>query len=430
MARRLAESVRMSARIPQRIFRVMGATAFALLATPCAAQWGVPSVPGVGMPGVNLHGIPGVITPSGQYVPAGVNPYAFPNQPQNASSFMPWIYGQQNIANQGNNAVVPSIMPTAPKLNADGSVTLSASEIPYVLQQIQFDVSTGFPSVFIVEGTKVVRQDVLVAEEIRFGPNAVLVFDNPFNTPIRIIAKRAVVSPGSRPPLITWNREDSNSALPPPVGKASPGSNGQQEGEPGRKGEPGAPGNLGFTGRSAPAMYVAIQDVRGGQLFFDLRGQNGSSGGPGQSGGDGGAGAPGQQALSSPFDCRRPGGVGGTGGDGGNGGFGGRGGSGGDGGLLVLISAEDSIDSAYGAVRSDVAAGAGGPGGVGGQLGERGSGGAGGRGVAPCGGGSLGQAGNPGTPGKNGAAGSPGTAGRITRVGLNADQMLRLGFIR
>ncbi|PFN81887.1 hypothetical protein COJ85_28740, partial [Bacillus sp. AFS076308] len=153
-----------------------------------------------------------------------------------------------------------------------------------------------------------------------------------------------------------------------------------------------------------------------GRPAFDLRGQDGITGGAGQDGGNGGQGGKGKPAqLDWSGFCKSGSGAGGNGGAGGNAGLGGDGGNGGFGGKLSLYAPQKVINQYLQGFYITVD---GGRGGAGGLPGERGSGGAGGPvgdslkanfGVV-CGPGSR-TAGSRGPDGASAAQGSPGYEG-------------------
>ena len=246
----------------------------------------------------------------------------------------------------------------------------------------------GVSRPFIVEGEQTFRSgSVLIASEVIFRPGSKLILA-PASLPssgeqaVYLIAQRIVVEAGSRPAVISWNGSSVSLNSPPPAGKAAPGVSGY-DGAPGGRGADGTTGSSGTTGRSAPIFYLATNEISGGRLAVDWRGQDGGSGGAGQTGGDGGRGGAGKPASSSFFDCRRGPGDGGKGGDGGDGGQGGAGGRGGDGGLFVLLMRPEHVLQVAEKILLDVSPGEGGLRGAGGGFGNGGPGGERGRAAPP-----------------------------------------------
>ena len=318
---------------------------------------------------------------------------------------------------------------------------LSASEVVPALIQLKQGVAAGLPPPFEVEGVRLFAVKStgsgllpLAAEEIVLHPGSTLTMSagnsgtGQTDRSIYIVARRLRVLPGDRPATITWQRPDAIATYPPPVGKASPGRAGTSSGEPGSMGAAGAAGNAGFAGQGAPTVYLAVQEIVGGTVFFDLRGQDGGPGGQGQDGGDGGPGLNGAPGSPSLFDCKRGGGNGGRGGKGGDGGVGGVGGKGGDGGTLVLMSSGEALRAIQGSVKVQVSGGSGGPGGRGGIKGSGGPGGQGGSGAGLCGGGSAGGPGGRGEDGGNGGGGEQGQFGAVIAVPLSTANVEAVGL--
>lgn len=227
---------------------------------------------------------------------------------------------------------------------------------------------------------------LLGAKELRMWPGSRLLLTGPFSSmgssreAILIAVKKITVMPAEKgkpnnPPTITW-ANIANEVLPaPPTGKASPGRAGETPGAPGGEGQSGMVGNPGFSGQSAPHIYLAIEEIVGGSIIVDLRGQRGGKGGQGQAGGDGGAGATGTPSVSSILDCSSGPGRGGKGGTGGIGGDGGRGGAGGNGGEFFVLASVANMNEI---TKSIIFSGAGGDGGEGGPPGAAGQPGRGG----------------------------------------------------
>lgn len=310
---------------------------------------------------------------------------------------------------------------------------VSASDVLPAIVQFKRSTEAGLPAPYLVEGQRIFQGGpVLAAEEIIFHPGSRLILAGPYGAPPQkqIIAKKITILPGGKPPVITWDRGEARSIPPPPVGKAAPGPAGAQEGANGGTGATGVHGNAGFPGQSALTVYLAVGDIVGGDLYFDLRGQDGGPGGEGQEGGDGGIGMSGTPGSSSLFDCSRGGGNGGRGGAGGTGGAGGEGGKGGDGGSLVLMAAAETIDQLVPRVRAETKPGVGGPGGRGGRGGKGGPGGEAGRDAPPfCGGGAKGPQGPNGTPGPDPTvAGPSGAPGRTIPIPLNEENRTAIGL--
>jgi len=319
---------------------------------------------------------------------------------------------------------------------------LSGSDVLPALLTLRNSTQAGLPPPYIVETGQVRTFDtgpVLATEELVLSPGSTLVLSAPAigdrGREMYIVAKKITIRPGGgRAPVVTWNRSDPISIIPPLVGKAAAGTDGQAEGETGGRGADGAPGNPGFPGASAPTLYIAIDGVEAqdyAQIQVDLRGQDAGPGGVGQVGGNGGHGARGTSGSSSLVDCKRGGGNGGNGGDGGNGGPGGVGGRGGDGGTLVLLGAPEALGTLTShllAVNKDGTPGSGGRGGPGGEAGHPGEGGS----PAPpyCGGGKPGTKGNSGHPGQDNSAvpGADGLYGSVLSVSLNQNNLVGIGL--
>jgi hypothetical protein len=311
--------------------------------------------------------------------------------------------------------------------------SVSASDVLPALLVLKLSTAAGLPPPYIVEGNRSFdRGNVLAAEEIVLAPGSHLTLSGSYGDRREkyIVAKRITILPGSPPPVIAWQRPDPYATLPPAVGKAQSGSFGAQEGALGGPGADGAPGNPGFPGADGPAIYLAVNEINGGTLYVDLRGQDGGPGGIGQAGGDGGRGAPGAPSTFTILDaCSRNAQSGGNGGAGGKGGSGGTGGRGGDGGTLVLLAAESALPKLASVIRSDTQPGLGGPGGKGGAGGAGGGGGGGGAGSGICGGG---QGGQPGPRGADGSdvpnRGPSGQAGVAVSVPVNQTMLNAIGL--
>ncbi|WP_298707255.1 IPT/TIG domain-containing protein [Chitinophaga sp.] len=221
--------------------------------------------------------------------------------------------------------------------------------------------------------------------------------------------------------LITWKHPQGKPAHMPddasldgqgfPGVVLIPGTDHGRDGMPGKRGDAGVNGT---TGRPAPNVQLWVKELVN-VPNFDLRGEDGGTGGKGQRGGHGGRGADGKRGRESVAKTRcwinHEAGNGGHGGDGGPGGNGGQGGNGGDGGY-VLIGVPDgmlekSISDSPFTPRID--GGDAGDGGVGGDGGPGGRGGKSGN-IGACRTGRDGQTGALGQPGKTGPKGK--SAGR------------------
>jgi hypothetical protein len=321
----------------------------------------------------------------------------------------------------------------AADISPASSPVLSASDVLPAITELKASTAAGLPPPYIVNGQRIFeRGNVLAAEEIVLSPGGRLVLAGPYGDRREkyIIARKITILPGNDHAVITWARGDAPTTIPPPVGKAQPGFPGAQEGADGASGTPGAGGNPGFPGEPAPTIYLAVNEIDGGNLYFDLRGQDGGPGGPGQDGGDGGNGARGNPGSASLFDCKRGGGTGGHGGNGGPGGPGGPGGHGGDGGLLVILASAPALDHIKSAVIANVTPGKGGPGGKGGKGGLLGMGGAGGSAAPPfCGGGGPGSSGIKGEDAQdNKINGTDGVGGTTVGVTLSPGNLSAIGL--
>ena len=258
--------------------------------------------------------------------------------------------------------------------------TFSATDVLPVIVRIKRSVEAGLPPPYEIRGERLFKGGgVLAAEEIVFYPDSTLILASQYGegdeSAVQILTRKITILPGGKPPVITWQRTGILS-VPPLVGKSSPGRSGGGLGADGAPGSQGTSGNAGYPGMSAPTVYLAVNTVEGGRLYFDLRGQPGGPGGEGQAGGDGGVGQSGEPASSSLFDCKRGPGNGGRGGDGGIGGPGGRGGNGGDGGTLIILSlSSEELPILRNLVEVDFTPGGGGEGGKAGTPGAGGPGG-------------------------------------------------------
>ena len=228
---------------------------------------------------------------------------------------------------------------------------------------------------------------LLAAKELRMWPGSRLLLTAPFSSlgssreAVVMAVKKITVMPAekgkpvSNPPTITWANISSEVLPAPQTGKASPGRAGETPGAPGADGQSGMAGNPGFFGQSAPHIYLAVEEISGGSIIVDLRGQRGGKGGQGQAGGDGGPGATGTPSVSSILDCSSGPGRGGKGGSGGVGGDGGRGGAGGNGGALFLLASVTQMTEVSKFIVFSGAGGDGGDGGPPGPIGQPGRGG-------------------------------------------------------
>jgi len=321
----------------------------------------------------------------------------------------------------------------SPYVSPSPTPLVSASDILPALLEFKKSTAAGLPQSYeVIHQRTFDRGNVLAAEEIILSPGSKLILAGPYGDRREkyIVARTIKILPGSPPPVITWERLDASSILPPPAGKAPPGSYGAQEGASGGSGTDGAIGNPGFAGIAAPTFYLAVNEIIGGVVYFDLRGQDGGPGGEGQAGGDGGNGTNGNPGSSSLFDCKRGGGNGGNGGPGGKGGPGGQGGKGGDGGSLILLAADSLIGRLALQVQADVAPGLGGPGGKGGRGGLGGAQGSAGTPAPPfCGGGYAGIPGNTGPTGPNALGSGPsGARGGVVSIPLSQAILSGIGL--
>jgi hypothetical protein len=322
----------------------------------------------------------------------------------------PWIAAFLTAASAVTGLQVRIDAPTAVR---------STEVLGRISKPIHAITEAGLAPIDEVKDERVFELPVLAAKKIVFHPGSRLVLTA---EDASIVARTIQVLPGEPRPTITWKRPDEALPLPPPMGKAQPGALGAVEGADGAPGANGLAGNSGFRGRSAPSLYLVVEQVLGGSILVELRGQDGGPGGQGQTGGDGGYGRSGRNAVSSLFDCRSGGGNGGTGGRGGQGGPGGEGGKGGSGGILVLLAVPERLPALRDNFVVDGSPGNGGPGGPGGVGGAPGLPGSGGSGSGFCGGGAPGATGPPGTTGTDGPAGAPGAAGSFVAAEVTSEQ--------
>jgi len=311
--------------------------------------------------------------------------------------------------------------PAAPK-------ELQSADITEILRRVSgYKADTGTSEQYVVEGKKPFTGPVLLAQTIIFSPGSQLVLaGNMGDRTERIIWAQSIrVLPGAAP-SISWDRDEQRTrrpqGTPASVDKAAPGLPGDASGSPGLPGNDGREGNPGAPGRSAPTVYLIADNIEGGPLNIDLKGEDGYPGGQGQAGGDGGAGRNGRDAVPGVFDCRSGGGNGGDGGKGGTGGRGGLGGRGGNGGQLIVVSSHISAARLKEVFTIDVSAGQGGSGGLGGDKGVGGPAGLGGSGAGLCGGGNQGSVGLNGTGGRVGDIGPSGASGVVGSVVIDPAQ--------
>lgn len=288
------------------------------------------------------------------------------------------------------------------------------------LRCIQDVISSSFPSDFLVEETTVIPDGVLVASVLEFKQDSRLVFSFdstnvrhnsqsscPINS-IYVVAEK--ISIGGDGATVEWVAPRLGS--PFDRGAAPSGAPGPGFGTDGEPGADGVTGNPGFSGMSAPAVFIVVQDVVGGsRLTLNFSGQDGGDGGQGQTGGRGGGGAVGAPGREALFRCSRQAGRGGDGGVGGDGGDGGMGGPGGDGGTIVLITPKGKELADH--FQVIVNGGDGGNGGPPGNYGEGGLPGVSGKTSGLCFSASAqkGNRGENGTMGDQGPQGEPGNIG-------------------
>lgn len=291
-----------------------------------------------------------------------------------------------------------------------------SQDISLLLQPLASHSKLGRTQRFEVRGDMPLQAAVLFVDELIFFPGSRLLLTGTVGDrgEKTIVARRLRVQSGDgvAEPQIAWLREETDTRMPPAVGKAAPGSSGRFEGDSGQHGAEGIPGNAGFPGRTAPNLILVIRESVGGPIRIDLAGQSGGVGGVGQTGGDGGFGRPGRPGSSSLFDCKRGPGRGGNGGNGGAGGPGGTGGKGGDGGTLVVFAPQQTLDRLADQLIVDSRGGAPGRGGPPGEGGDPGIPGPGGRPNGLC----FSSA-PPGVPGQKGPPGAQGVEGFVGEAG-------------
>jgi hypothetical protein len=233
-----------------------------------------------------------------------------------------------------------------------------------------------------IKGVRAFDSNVLAANVLTLEPRSRLIFTSGAGDRTeRYILVRTLRVPGPDS-TITWDREPASQRIVAPIGKALPGAMGGRDGLDAAPGPDGLTGNSGYTGRSAPTIYLVVNRIEGGPIELDLRGQDGGEGGIGQTGGDGGQG--------------------------GNGGSGGEGGRGGNGGTLVLLAPAAELERIAAQIRVDVRPGTGGAGGPGGEPGRGGDGGTAGR------------------AGQQGTSGPDGQPGLFAKTGLTEQQIRTL----
>ncbi|UVI27440.1 SGNH/GDSL hydrolase family protein [Paenibacillus spongiae] len=231
---------------------------------------------------------------------------------------------------------------------------------------------------------------IILAEKITVGKNVTFTWERPL---IQKPAKRTKLSPPADRPMSTT-----------------------LSGVTGVDGLPGVMGEPGWDGTDGPELEVWVLEMNG-RPAFDLRGQDGTSGGDGQDGQAGGRGSKGRTGIKDGAGlwCASGAGAGGNGGRGGAAGRGGQGGEGGRGGKLSLYAPQAVINSYLQGFYVTVDGGEGGPGGIPGVPGPGGPGGAVGATVKAafeeCGPKNGRSAGQPGAQGTAGIAGPPGKDG-------------------
>jgi beta-glucosidase/6-phospho-beta-glucosidase/beta-galactosidase/lysophospholipase L1-like esterase len=198
----------------------------------------------------------------------------------------------------------------------------------------------------------------------------------------------------------------------------------------GANGTDGVPGGKGADGANGPELEVWVLELHGSPLF-DLRGQDGWTGGQGQDGGDGGDGSKGRIELYDWLGfCKSGPGNGGDGGPGGRAGGGGSGGNGGHGGRLALNAPQTVLEQYTRSFFVSVDGGAPGAGGIPGVPGAGGAGGQVGDSPKNCAPSTPRLAGAPGGQGAGGARGGSGQRGGvfpdgISFVPISADEFRR-----
>ncbi|MBK0009741.1 SGNH/GDSL hydrolase family protein [Bacillus sp. S35] len=235
------------------------------------------------------------------------------------------------------------------------SKTVSFASIPSIASQINIDTAYWVATeINLQDNTTVVLKQpqqylILIAEKITVGKNVTFTWERP---------SKSIPSKPWKP------------GTPPQAPTST-----TLVGISGTNGTHGIKGNKAPDGNNAPELEVWVLDMIG-RPAFDLRGQDGITGGAGQDGGNGGQGGKGKPAqLDWSGFCKAGAGAGGNGGVGGNAGQGGDGGHGGHGGKLSIYAPQAVINEYLKGFYITVD---GGRGGSGGQPGYPGIGGAGG----------------------------------------------------
>lgn len=185
------------------------------------------------------------------------------------------------------------------------NVSMSVTEMGAVLRRFkqELDLFGGLPPPIEIKGTHVFRGDILVTQQIIFHPGSKLIFQGAQSEKnglvMYILTPKIVFLDPEDSAILTWNLANEIPPMPPEVGKAQSGKLGDRVGANGGDGADGSSGNSGYAGLSGPTLYLAVNEIVGRGLFFDLRGQAGGPGGVGQAGGDGGPGRSGSNAFES-----------------------------------------------------------------------------------------------------------------------------------
>lgn len=275
---------------------------------------------------------------------------------------------------------------------------------------------------FTVSGVTVYSQIVLQATTLTFNSGSTLLLApskdmGGFPTTLTIIAQEIDIN---GPATIIYDFDgmpspgyDPGNPAIPQTGTSGNGFGGSSSGgvgsfpqaDNGGDGGPGGKGANGTAGINAPELQIfagVVNQVSGGGLTINLKGQDGGRGGNGGNGGPGGSGQGGSASTTSSswYDnsqCTQGAGKGGNGGAGGDAGPPGKGGGGGNGGIVNVFTLAASLPIAKGWTYI-VLGGQGGKPGTPGQPGSGGSGGAAGAVNGPC----------PAVPGFNGSNGPSG----------------------
>ena len=314
-----------------------------------------------------------------------------------------------------------------PLQQAHAQIVLSGDveDLPAQIRE-RFDLPGPAALLYNITDVEKFTGQVLEADEIVFGPNAVLELTATDRPWVAIHVKRLRLADPTQPTRIRFAAQPQATAGA--AGAAgTAGKNGGRRGRHGVRGWAGSDGGQGESGKpgkTPPTLYLIVGEVvftgssSAPKLIIQAGGSAGGAGGNGGPGGLGGTGGTGKRPSSGVIDCKRGPGNSASGGEGGRGGAGGTGGTGGAGSDVFLIGTQQAISFlSFASIANNGGTGA--AGGLGGQPGQGGKGGDRVRGKGHCNGSSAGSTGRTPNPpslgaGQPGADGEQGTTKAIT----------------